>query len=221
MYNILAIGAHPDDIEIGCGGSLLKFKKMGSKIIYSVMTNGENWNGKNEKIRLLEQHDVCKEMNIDKIHWMGMEDGNVRVDTNVIDKLESIIINEKIDIVFSIYKNDTHQDHVELYKIVNSATRFCPNVFYYEGLSSKSFQPNIFIDISEYIEAKKNIINKFESQVSKYNKRKMDLVELIECKDRINGLKTGFTYAEGFIVGKVQFDKLILNKNTKKSVLTY
>lgn len=46
MDNILIIGAHPDDIELGCIGSLLKFKEQNKKIIYLVMTNGSNWEKK-------------------------------------------------------------------------------------------------------------------------------------------------------------------------------
>ncbi len=213
MHNILAIGAHPDDIELGCAGSLLKFKEIGCNVIYAIMTNGENWNMKKEDIRIIEQQNACNELGVDKIYWMKLKDGSLKVDTKIIDEIEKIILENDIDIVFSNYKNDTHQDHMELFKIVESATRFCPNVFYYEGLSSKGFEPNIFFDISIYIERKKNIINKFESQVTKYNNRNFNLIELIECKNRINGIKLSQKYAEGFKVGKANFDKLFLRSD--------
>ena len=49
MENILIVGAHPDDIELGCIGSLMKLKKEGKKIVYLVMTNGGNWEKKTYK----------------------------------------------------------------------------------------------------------------------------------------------------------------------------
>lgn len=222
MFNVLAIGAHPDDIELGCSGSLLKLKEKGCRIVYAIMTDGGNWDRKDEKIRIDEQNDACEALGVDKIYWMNQVDGNIKVNTSIIDSLESLILEEEIDIVFSNYKDDTHQDHEELYKIVGSATRFCANVFYFESLTSKKFEPNIYLDISNYHQEKLNVINKFTSQIEKYNTRNMNLIELINCKDRINGLKSNCKYAEGFIVGKANFDKLFLfDQNKNQEIKTF
>lgn len=55
MKNVLVIGAHPDDIEIGCIGTVLKLKNEGKKIIYLVMTNGGNWEKKLMWIECMKQ----------------------------------------------------------------------------------------------------------------------------------------------------------------------
>ncbi|WP_121616721.1 PIG-L deacetylase family protein [Virgibacillus halodenitrificans] len=216
MLNILAIGSHPDDIELGCAGSLLKFKDMGCKIHYIIMTDGGNWSNKNFDIRIEEQEEANLELGVDETYWLGVEDGNIKVTSTLIDRIESIIISKDIDLVFTNYDRDTHQDHVELSKIVNAATRFCPNVFYYESLTSKGFEPNMFIDISDYHAKKIKVINKFSSQIIKYKRRQLDLVELMKNKDRINGMRGGTTYSEGFIVYKSHFDR-IFNKIDKIS----
>lgn len=67
MKNILAIGAHPDDIEIGCAATLLKLKDQGKKVYCLVLSNGGNWIKKTYEDRLEEQDASLFRLQIDKI----------------------------------------------------------------------------------------------------------------------------------------------------------
>lgn len=208
MFNVLAIGAHPDDIEFGCGGTLAKFKKLGCEIIYVITTNGGNWKCKDEKVRIAEQKMACKKLEIKKVYWLNIEDGNVRTESKVIDEIERIVLQNKINIVFSNYPKDSHQDHRELANIVKSGCRFCDNIFYYETLSSSTFEPNMYVDISKEINLKGEMLNMFETQILKYSKRNMNYLELARVKNKLHGLKSSYEYAEGFFIERMKFDSI-------------
>src|SRR5699024_9552458 len=106
------MGAHPDDIELGCIGSLLKLKNEGKKIIYLVMTNGGNWEKKTYVDRIYEVNSAIKNMQLDKVILGDVKDGYLDHNPKNIDFLVQIIKEYKIDTVFCQYYKDSHQDHV-------------------------------------------------------------------------------------------------------------
>ena len=203
MENILIMGAHPDDIELGCIGSLLKLKNEGKKIIYLVMTKGGNWEKKTYVDRIYEVNSAIKNMQLDKVILGDVKDGYLDHNPKNIDFLVQIIKEYKIDTVFCQYYKDSHQDHVNIGLNALSISSLCNNLLFYESLTSTEFIPNFYIDISDYENSKKELLKLYESQVEKYKKRNQNLISYVDAKDKLNGIKSHTKYAEGFIVHKM------------------
>lgn len=203
MNNILMIGAHPDDIELGCVGSLIKFKKEGKKIIYLVMTNGGNWEKKTYKDRIEEVKKTLSFLNVDEIIIGNIKDGYLKHDPETIDFIGGLIKKYSIDTVFCQYYKDSHQDHTNIGLNALSISTLCKNLIFYESLTSTEFVPNFFVDITNYEDMKKKALNFYISQIDKYKCRNQNLLSYIDAKDKINGIKSHVKYAEGFIINKM------------------
>lgn len=195
MENILIVGAHPDDIELGCIGSLMKLKKEGKKIVYLVMTNGGNWEKKTYKDRVDEIKKALIHIDVDEVIVGAIQDGYLKHDPDTIDFLSNIIKKYSIDTVLCQYYKDTHQDHVNLGLNTLSIATSCKNLIFYESLTSTEFVPNYYIDISKYEIDKKNVLKEYVSQIEKYKNRNQDLLSYIDAKDKINGIKSHVDYA--------------------------
>lgn len=202
MNNILIVGAHPDDIELGCIATVLKLKNEGKRVYCLIMTKGENWLKKTYKERVEEQNLSFENRNFDKVYIGEFKDGYITRDADAIDYVSKIIDENNIDTVFCQYYEDSHQDHVATSLVVKSASLNCDNLLYYESLTSKNFFPNFFVDISNYENEKKEMLKCFTSQINKYMKRNQNLIEYVDSKDKLNGIKIRKKYAEGFIVDK-------------------
>jgi LmbE family N-acetylglucosaminyl deacetylase len=144
--NILAIGAHPDDIEFGCGGALIKYTRKGHRLFLLVMTGGGM--GGSSSTRMKEQEDSRDILGAEKIYWGGYEDTHLITDIELIGKIEAVIGEVKPDFIFCNYPDDTHQDHRHLSQAIMSATRYIRNVLFFEGPTTQNFNPQVFVDIS-------------------------------------------------------------------------
>jgi len=150
--NILAIGAHPDDIEIGCAGTLIKYGDRGHNVFLLVMTGGGE--GGAETTRTGEQADSNKIMGVNHIFWGGYKDTHILVDKETISCIEDILSKVEPDFIFCHFPDDTHQDHRHLSLATQSAARNTHNVLFYEGPTTWGFNPQVFVDIGETLESK-------------------------------------------------------------------
>lgn len=203
MDNILIIGAHPDDIELGCMGTLLKLKKEGKKVVCLIMTNGGNWEKKTHKDRLQETSEVSEILKIDEYIVGDFKDGYVKHNSKVIDFIVDIVNKYTIDTIFVQYFKDTHQDHINTCLSTMSACGLCKNLIFYESLTSKEFVPNYFVDITDFELEKEKLLELHISQIEKYRKRNQNLISYINAKDILNGIKIHTDYAEGFMIYKM------------------
>ena len=194
--NILALGAHPDDIEYGCGGTFLKFARKGEKIYFMVLTRGE-YGGDPEK-RQKEQEKSMKFLGVKKIFWGGYIDTELPNEREIISHIDSVIgeINPKE--VYVNYIDDIHQDHRMLAKCTLAATRYVKRVFFYEDYTSNNFEPDIFVDIGDVLEEKQKLIQIYTSQVAKAYPTKLDMVESVKAIANFRGFQGKVKYAEGF-----------------------
>jgi LmbE family N-acetylglucosaminyl deacetylase len=165
--NILAIGAHPDDIEFGCGGTLVKYAQKGHRLFLLVMTKGGL--GAESAKREAEQMDSKKILGAEEIYWGGYEDSQLMVDTELIGKIENVIKEVKPDFIFCNFLDDTHQDHRHLAQAIMSATRYIRNVLFYEGPTTQNFKPHVFVDIADTLDRKLQALKAHRSQVMKTN----------------------------------------------------
>src|SRR5687767_5576339 len=95
---ILALGAHPDDIEAGCGGTLIKYAQNGHRIFLMVMTDGGK--GASAKVRKREQLQAVKRLRAETIFWGGYPDTEVPLDRDVIQKIERVVNEVKPHFIF-------------------------------------------------------------------------------------------------------------------------
>lgn len=194
--NILAIGAHPDDIEYGCGGLLLKYSKKKHNIFILVLTKGGM--GGDTEIRVKEQQQVAELLNVKKIFWGPFFDTKLPRGMETIEFIESVIREVNPDEVYVNYKDDTHQDHKVLANCVLAATRYVKNVIFYEDYTSVDFVPDIFVDIEDVIEEKINLLKLFESQISKPHPGNLDFLESVKAIANYRGFQSRVKYAEGY-----------------------
>jgi LmbE family N-acetylglucosaminyl deacetylase len=194
--NILAIGAHPDDIEFGCGGALIKYVDRGHQLYLLVMTEGGL--GAAKSIRRAEQLDAQVVLGVKDIFWGGYEDTYLQVDKDVISQIENVIAEVKPDFIFCHYPDDTHQDHRHLAQVVISATRYIRNVLFYEGPTTQNFDPQIFIDISDTLDRKIKALEAHRSQIEKTNIEDLTIIELARSTANFRGTQGRVKFAEAF-----------------------
>lgn len=194
--NILAIGAHPDDIEIGCGGTLTKYADKGHDVYVMIMTEGGQGGGVD--VRTLEQMASNQIMGVKDIFWGGYEDTHILVHQESITQIERIISKVRPDFIFCHYPQDTHQDHRHLSQIVQSATRNMRNVLFYEGPTTLGFQPQVFVDIADTLERKFEALLAHRSQVGRTNIEGCSIVEIAQSSANFRGIQARVKFAEAF-----------------------
>lgn len=194
--NVLAIGAHPDDIEFGCGGTLVKYAAQGHRVHLLVMTGGGE--GGSAVVRMEEQAASNRIMGVGHISWGGYEDTHLQVNKEVISKIESVIEEVEPDLIFCNYLEDTHQDHRHIAQTTVSATRYIRNVLFFEGPTTQNFNPNVFVDISDALERKIEALQAHRSQVMKTNIEEMSILELVRSTANFRGIQGRVKYAEAF-----------------------
>lgn len=205
MRVVLAVGAHPDDIELGCAGTLALHKSKGDKVYLLVLTKGEA-SGRAE-VREKECKNAAEKMNVDGLFFGGLEDTKVHDGRESIDTIEKIVDKIKPDIVYAPTCKDTHQDHRNTGHAALSACRRCRIILLYEGASTqRDFTPQVFVAIKETFELKLQVIRIFGSQVSNQKGVYYVAVKAIEGLAKFRGYQAGTEVAEAFEVGKFVFE---------------
>lgn len=207
IQNILAIGAHYDDIEIGCGGSLLKFAKSGINV-YAIVVTNSGWKSvkginirtnENAKQEGINASSIIKTKMLDTL---GYNTCNVQYTDDLIVKLLKIIEKYNIDTVFTHWIEDIHQDHKAIAKASLTACKHVSRVLMYRSNwydSVTPFKDCFYINISEEMNEKKEAIKCFKSEMERTN---FKWIDWIEKQNSINGYKFGCKYAESFQIQK-------------------
>jgi len=195
--NILAIGAHPDDIEIGCGGTLAKYASYGHNIYLFIATDGNA--GGIGKIRKVEQEKAAGILKVKKLFWGDYIDTELEIHKETIMKVEEIITITQPDSIFVNFPDDTHQDHRHIADITNSATRYIRNVLFYETPTTQNFQPNVFVDIGKkFLKIKMESLKAHSSQIDRTNIAGVSILELAQSAAHFRGVQARVAYAEAF-----------------------
>lgn len=169
---VLFVGAHPDDIELSCLGTILKYQEIYKiKVYVLVCSNG----CKNKSFkRVYEQKKVSSLYNAEEVLIGEFEDGNMLHNMHLVTFIEEFIDTIKPDYIFSHTDEDFHQDHIAVSKSVISAIRKKNiNLILYPSITftSKrvnSFSANLFVDVSEKLNKKLEILKFFKSQTDKF-----------------------------------------------------
>lgn len=160
--NILAIGAHPDDVEIGCGATLKKHKENGDNVTILTLTGGAF--GGEVTVRKKESYNAAAALQAQLV-MCDHQDTELTSGPETICSIETIIKNIRPDIIYTHSVNDTHQDHRATYYATLVAARTVKRIFSYLAPSGTiDFHPRYFEHIEDFIDDKMEAINCFTSQ---------------------------------------------------------
>lgn len=202
---ILAIGAHPDDIELGCGGMLIKAAREGHEIYMYTLTRGAasgNPQERSEELRRSAQFIGAKHLWID-----NFEDSKLSVTSELINHIEHFINKANPDLILTHSQGDIHHDHRAINVATIEAARFNSNILSYEIPLTRHFDPKVYYDISDVVYEKVELIEIFWSQQNKLYLKANAIKGLAEYRALQSRLNTGVKYAEAFEVLKICFDK--------------
>lgn len=157
---VLAVGAHPDDVEAGCGGALLRWSESWS-IVLVLATNGERTPG--GEGRVAEAQGAADALSA-QLELLGRPDGRLGRTVDVIEELERIGARLRPTRVLAPAPNDSHQDHCQLASAAVAAFRTVPELLFYESLSTTRFWPTYFVDVASTIDRKCELLEFHQSQ---------------------------------------------------------
>ena len=204
--NVLAIGAHFDDIELGCGGTLAKHVANGDSVFAYVATKSGFINHQNIVIRSNEIADKEGE-NAMKILGVKLIKGNfdaLKIEFNDDLNLDiiKIIEDKKIDLVYSHWMGDIHHDHQAVARASLHSCRHVPRQLMYRSNwyhSNLEFKGNFYVDISYFWEIKKKSIEAHQSEMERTGKK---WIEFFHNEAKNAGQRIAVKYAEVFEVVK-------------------
>jgi len=217
--NILGIGCHPDDLEVGCGGTLAKYAKSGHKVFMCHMTNGDMGH------MILEPPELCEIRDKEAKNAAAVigaealtcQVGDAMVEASVKetrDKLVEIVRYTKADVIITHNPEDYMRDHEQSSYLAVDAGFCCtlPHliteyerhplfvpVFYMDTLAGIGFIPTEYVDITSEMEQKLEALACHESQVKwMLEHDHIDFLDFVRTCNKYRGLQSNCLYAEGF-----------------------
>ena len=206
MMNILAIGAHPDDIELGCGGLLLKASRQDRHNIFMYTLTRGGASGDPEE-RTKELIESAKFIGAKRLWIDNFEDTKLSLSSDLINHIEFFIKKADPDIVLTQSLGDTHHDHRAIAASTMEAGRFVPNILAYEIPVTREFKPQVYYDISDVIDGKIELINIFLSQRSKSFLQSNAIRGLAQYRALQSRFDNSVSCVEAFEVQKLFFGK--------------
>ena len=200
---VLAIGAHPDDIEFMCSGTMMSLKAQGCEVVAVYFTQGEaGIRGRSHEeaktIRHQECLDACRIMGVRPV-FLSQTDGNSEINKERYAEMKALIDEEKPDMVITHWPIDRHRDHRNCSILVQDSWRQCGqnfDLFYAEvdsGSNTSNFTPTCYVDITSFIERKEQAISAHKSQVYKDWRKRGNTMEAMR------GYEYHCQYAEAFV----------------------
>ena len=205
-HNVLAVGAHADDIEIGCGGTVVCHVKNGDRVIILIMAESSYTNYDGKVLRSLSEGIDEEERGVNilgaEMINLGFKTKSVPYSPESIEAINRIIDDYNIDTIYTHWHNDTHQDHIHTTQSVLSGGRYVKNVLMYEpeypaGRSFIGFRNQYYVDITSTFDIKMKALMCHKSQVFKYGDA---FIEAIQARARHRGYEIDTKYAECFEV---------------------
>ncbi len=224
--DILAIGSHPDDVELGCGGTLLKQTKLGHRVGILDFTEGELGTRGDAKTRLKEAKAAARMLGVTERVNLGFEDGFFANDKAHQLEVIQIIRHYQPEIVFANAYYDRHPDHTRAAQLTRDAcflaglakvettwkgekqNAFRPRALFHY-IQALHTEPHFVVDITPFYEKKIKSVLAYQSQF--YNPESKgkntfisspEFMEFVEARAIHFGVPSGVKYAEGFTVDK-------------------
>ncbi len=220
--DILAIGVHPDDVELGCGATILKQIALGYKVGILDLTQGELGTRGNAKLRLEEAENARAYAGALVRENIGLADGFFSNDRDSKIKIIQIIRKYQPEIILANAVKDRHPDHGNAAKLIYEAC-FLSGLLKIETQWDNKVQekwrprklfnyiqdfdlvPHVVVDVSDYIEQKIEMVLHFRSQFYTSDKNEpetpissKDFIDNLRGRARAHGRRIGVKYGEGF-----------------------
>jgi len=199
--NVLAIGAHPDDVELGCGGALLAHIERGDRVTLFVLTTGER-GVHQDRSRVREQQRAAGLLGA-KLRWGRFTDGEIPNDSRLIAAIDDAVATTDASLVYTHAPIDTHQDHRACASATLAAARRVPSILFYETPSTQDFRPSVFVELTGSLERKLRLVHAHESQLLRDGP--VD-TEALTAQARFRGSQCRLRYAEAFQVSRLVWD---------------
>ncbi len=211
MANILVVGPHPDDQELGMGGSIIRLTQQGHDVLVLDVTNGEPTPHGSLPEREKEWTEAAKIMGV-KRRLLGLKNREVQHTLEARHKMAGVIREHQAQIVFLPFEEDAHPDHRAVTRIVEDA-RFDAKltkidlpgepiypkwlIYYYCTHLRWVANPSFCLDITEQMDDKERAIKAYHTQfvVPEKNRR---VVEFVREMNGYMGSRIGVRYAEPF-----------------------
>jgi LmbE family N-acetylglucosaminyl deacetylase/CheY-like chemotaxis protein len=160
--SVLAVGAHPDDVEIGVGGTLAAHANAGDRL--TILTLSRGVRGGAIEVRRREAAAAAEIVGAQLVH-LDFKDTFLDPASGVITAVEDMIADVKPDRIYTHTRNDRHQDHRAVHDSVEVAARKVPNLACYQSPSTSiDFRPNRFVDIEAFLDTKLRMLAAYTSQ---------------------------------------------------------
>lgn len=213
---VLVVAPHPDDEVLGVGGTILNYKSKGASVAWLIATDLKEdygWNQHKISEREAQIDQISRFFDFDEVYKLGFP--TTRLDAlplgDVVQKVSEVVNSFRPDEIFVPHLGDAHSDHKVIHSAVLSCTKwfrypFIKRVLAYETISetefgldaSHSFVPNVFVDISEYLDLKVKAMEIYSSEISSFPFPRSRVS--IEALARYRGSSSGFSAAEAFLL---------------------
>lgn len=226
--DILAIGAHPDDVELSCSGTLIKMIAQGKKVGLIDLTRGELGTRGSGELRSTEAQNAAKKMGALFRENLDMADSFFKYTDENLIKIAGAIRKHQPKIILANAVSDRHPDHGRAAKLISDGSfiaglmkveikdengkpyeRWRPDAVYHY-IQDHHLTPDFVIDITDYIDQKLATILCFESQFYNPDSNEpespissLNFFESVKAKNRVFGRPLGYDFAEGFTVERV------------------
>ena len=212
---VLIIAVHPDDETLGCGGTLLKHKENGDEIHWLICTTIDKSHNY-YKTREKEIERTKEAYSFDSVHNLRLK--TMQVDeysmSELVGKISEVINEIKPNIIYLPFKGDVHSDHRKIFEASYSCTKsfrypFIKKIYMIETLSETEFAPstkednfvpNVFVDISDFMDKKLEIMKIFESEILEHPFPRSE--KNLRALATLRGATCGCEYAESFVLLK-------------------
>lgn len=217
--SVLVIAVHPDDETLGCGATLLKYKASGANIHWLIITEDKVENGASKEdinARKAEIETVASMYGFSSV--VNLQLATMHIDeytmTELIGLISDVIKRIKPNILFLPFKSDVHSDHRKIFEAAYSCTKvfrypFIKKIYMMEtlsetefapGLKEDAFVPNVFVDISDFLERKIEIMKVFKTEIAEhpFPRSERNIYALASYRGAI----AGCNYAESFMLIK-------------------
>jgi LmbE family N-acetylglucosaminyl deacetylase len=219
-HRSLAVGAHPDDIELACAGTLARCLERGDSAALIVMCNGNSASttlGAEElaAVRSRELKEAAQVLGVELLIELGLPDFGVWPDREILGKLTDAIHRARPDVVLTHYPADYGGDHNNTMGLVLDASLAAsvdgvktahlpipkiPYLYLMEPFGGYGFQPEIYVDVTATFPLKVRMLECHRSQrewMSRYGG--LDMRDYVETLAKFRGYQAGVKYAEGFV----------------------
>jgi len=222
--DFLAIGAHPDDIEIMAGGTIARLIHFGKKGVLLDMTAGEMGTRGSEEIRHQEAQRACRELGVQKRICLGLPDAHLQVLPTHLSALVNLIREVQPKVIITHNSNEDHPDHVATHELVKKAAflaglqkfepqrpPFRPERLFFTQIYP-SDQVSFCVDISDFWDKKSAALAAYESQfhneradlyTGKTNISTPEFLSFIQSAARFYGLRIGRQYGEAYVCKEI------------------